>query len=307
MLHVNGLTYRIGDRLLLDRASFAVPDGARVGLVGRNGAGKTTLFRIILGDVAPESGDVEPAARSPASAPWRRRRPPGRSASSTWCSRPTRSARRSSPKQRRPTASAAPRSRPASPTSARTPRRRGPPPSCTASASTLRRSSGPAPILLGRLAHARRARRRAVRRAGPAAARRADQLPRPRRHALALRLSRALPAHGADHQPRPRPARHLRRPHPAPRPRQADCLSRRLLVVRAATAEKQALQAKLRGEAGGRAQASASVRRPLPRQGVEGPPSAIARQAARQAGADRGAGRGRDLLAFRLCRARSGR
>src|SRR3954452_7430289 len=58
MLHVNGLTYRIGDRLLLDRASFAVPDGARVGLVGRNGAGKTTLFRIILGDVAPEGGDV---------------------------------------------------------------------------------------------------------------------------------------------------------------------------------------------------------------------------------------------------------
>src|SRR3954471_7931427 len=58
MLHVNGLTYRIGDRLLLDRASFGVPDGARMGLVGRNGAGKTTLFRIILGDIAPEGGDV---------------------------------------------------------------------------------------------------------------------------------------------------------------------------------------------------------------------------------------------------------
>src|SRR3954453_17967559 len=58
MLHVNGLTYRIGDRLLLARASFAVPDGARVGLVGRNGTGKTTLFRIILGEVAPEGGDV---------------------------------------------------------------------------------------------------------------------------------------------------------------------------------------------------------------------------------------------------------
>src|SRR3954447_5235920 len=58
MLHVNDLTYRIGDRLLLDRASFAVPDGARVGLVGRNGTGKTTLFRIILGEVAPEGGAV---------------------------------------------------------------------------------------------------------------------------------------------------------------------------------------------------------------------------------------------------------
>src|SRR5689334_1656032 len=58
MLHVNDLTYRIGDRLLLDRASFAVPAGARVGLVGRNGTGKTTLFRIIRGEIAPESGDV---------------------------------------------------------------------------------------------------------------------------------------------------------------------------------------------------------------------------------------------------------
>ncbi len=44
MLRVNDLTYRIGDRLILDAADFAIPDGARVGLVGRNGAGKTTLF-----------------------------------------------------------------------------------------------------------------------------------------------------------------------------------------------------------------------------------------------------------------------
>ena len=47
MLHVNDLTYRIGDRLILDRASFNLPTGAKVGLVGRNGAGKTTLFKLI--------------------------------------------------------------------------------------------------------------------------------------------------------------------------------------------------------------------------------------------------------------------
>ncbi|HEX8166968.1 MAG TPA: ABC-F family ATP-binding cassette domain-containing protein [Beijerinckiaceae bacterium] len=58
MLHVNELTYRIGDRLLLDGASFAVPDGARVGIVGRNGSGKTTLFRILQGEIAPEGGSV---------------------------------------------------------------------------------------------------------------------------------------------------------------------------------------------------------------------------------------------------------
>jgi ATP-binding cassette, subfamily F, member 3 len=58
MLHVTDLTYRIGERLLIDGASFAFPDGARVGLVGRNGTGKTTLFRIILGEIAPEGGTV---------------------------------------------------------------------------------------------------------------------------------------------------------------------------------------------------------------------------------------------------------
>jgi ATP-binding cassette subfamily F protein 3 len=58
MLHVNDLTYRIGPRLLFDRATVAIPDGARVGFVGRNGTGKTTLFRILRGEVSPEGGSV---------------------------------------------------------------------------------------------------------------------------------------------------------------------------------------------------------------------------------------------------------
>ena len=58
MLSVSDLTYRIGPRLLLEKAGFSLPAGARVGLVGRNGTGKTTLFRILLGDVSPESGTV---------------------------------------------------------------------------------------------------------------------------------------------------------------------------------------------------------------------------------------------------------
>ncbi|GGK27189.1 ABC-F family ATP-binding cassette domain-containing protein [Salinarimonas ramus] len=58
MLHVNDLTYRLGERVLLDAASFFVPGGARVGIVGRNGAGKTTLFRILMGEIAPEGGSI---------------------------------------------------------------------------------------------------------------------------------------------------------------------------------------------------------------------------------------------------------
>jgi ATP-binding cassette subfamily F protein 3 len=58
MLHINGLTYRIGGRLLLEEASVAVPEGHKVGIVGRNGVGKSTLFRLILGDIPAESGTV---------------------------------------------------------------------------------------------------------------------------------------------------------------------------------------------------------------------------------------------------------
>jgi ATP-binding cassette subfamily F protein 3 len=58
MLHLNDLTYRLGPRTLFDKATVAIPTGARVGFVGRNGTGKTTLFRIIRGEVSPESGSV---------------------------------------------------------------------------------------------------------------------------------------------------------------------------------------------------------------------------------------------------------
>jgi ATP-binding cassette subfamily F protein 3 len=58
MLHINDLTYRLGDRLLIDRATVAIPTGGRVGLVGRNGAGKSTLFRIIRGELSPETGAI---------------------------------------------------------------------------------------------------------------------------------------------------------------------------------------------------------------------------------------------------------
>ena len=59
MLRIENLTYRIGRRLLLDRASAGINPGHRVGLVGRNGAGKTTLLRMIYGMLEPDEGDIE--------------------------------------------------------------------------------------------------------------------------------------------------------------------------------------------------------------------------------------------------------
>ncbi len=64
MLHINDLTYRIGERLLIDHATVALPTGAKAGLVGKNGAGKTTLFRLISGEIGPEGGSVSRSKHS---------------------------------------------------------------------------------------------------------------------------------------------------------------------------------------------------------------------------------------------------
>ena len=58
MLHVNCLTYRLGERLLIDSATVALQSGARIGLVGRHGAEKSTHFRLIRGELSPESGPI---------------------------------------------------------------------------------------------------------------------------------------------------------------------------------------------------------------------------------------------------------
>ncbi|MEM8589531.1 MAG: ABC-F family ATP-binding cassette domain-containing protein [Pseudomonadota bacterium] len=59
MLTLSNLVVRVAGRTLLDGASASVAAGQRVGLVGPNGTGKTTLFRLILGDGAPDSGQIE--------------------------------------------------------------------------------------------------------------------------------------------------------------------------------------------------------------------------------------------------------
>ncbi len=59
MLTISSLTYRIAGRTLLENASAQVPDGHRVGLVGRNGAGKSTLLSLILGELQPDGGSLD--------------------------------------------------------------------------------------------------------------------------------------------------------------------------------------------------------------------------------------------------------
>ena len=58
MLHINDITLRLGPRVLFDKASAALPEGARIGFVGRNGTGKTTLFRMIADELSPDTGEI---------------------------------------------------------------------------------------------------------------------------------------------------------------------------------------------------------------------------------------------------------
>ena len=63
MLHVNDLSFRHGERVLFDRASAAISDGWKVGLVGRNGAGKSTLLRLIQGMIEADGGNINMTGR----------------------------------------------------------------------------------------------------------------------------------------------------------------------------------------------------------------------------------------------------
>jgi ATP-binding cassette subfamily F protein 3 len=58
MITINNLTVRIAGRVLLDDASVFIPGGFKAGFVGRNGAGKSTLFKVLTGEMAPETGEV---------------------------------------------------------------------------------------------------------------------------------------------------------------------------------------------------------------------------------------------------------
>ncbi|MDR1163708.1 MAG: energy-dependent translational throttle protein EttA [Candidatus Accumulibacter sp.] len=58
VIEFTGVSKSFGDRLLVDKLSFSVPPGAIVGIIGPNGAGKSTLFRMIMGQEAPDAGEI---------------------------------------------------------------------------------------------------------------------------------------------------------------------------------------------------------------------------------------------------------
>ncbi len=59
VIDVEGLQKAMGDKLLIEDLTFALPPGGIVGVIGPNGAGKSTLFKMLTGQEQPDAGTIE--------------------------------------------------------------------------------------------------------------------------------------------------------------------------------------------------------------------------------------------------------
>jgi ATP-binding cassette subfamily F protein 3 len=60
VLSVESLRIELGGRCLVSDLNLDIRRGDRIGIVGPNGSGKTTLLRVLLEDLAPTSGHLDP-------------------------------------------------------------------------------------------------------------------------------------------------------------------------------------------------------------------------------------------------------
>ena len=58
VIEIAGLQKAMGDKLLIENLSFALPPGGIVGVIGPNGAGKSTLFKMLTGQENPDAGSI---------------------------------------------------------------------------------------------------------------------------------------------------------------------------------------------------------------------------------------------------------
>ena len=58
MIQVENVSKGFAGQILFENISFRMNSRERIGLVGRNGHGKTTLFKMLLGEEAPDSGNI---------------------------------------------------------------------------------------------------------------------------------------------------------------------------------------------------------------------------------------------------------
>ncbi len=58
MIQLNNISKHFGTQVLFDDLALLIGKRERIGFVGRNGSGKSTLFKIILGEIDQDAGDV---------------------------------------------------------------------------------------------------------------------------------------------------------------------------------------------------------------------------------------------------------
>ncbi len=59
ILRFNGVSFEYGpQKPILDEAEFSVRRGSKITLMGQNGSGKSTIFKLITGEIEPESGAI---------------------------------------------------------------------------------------------------------------------------------------------------------------------------------------------------------------------------------------------------------
>lgn len=58
VIAVTQLSKRYDDVVLFDNLSFSLPPNGIIGVIGPNGVGKSTLFKMIMGEVLPDSGSI---------------------------------------------------------------------------------------------------------------------------------------------------------------------------------------------------------------------------------------------------------
>jgi ATP-binding cassette subfamily F protein 3 len=58
ILACNNITKSFGEKEILHGVSFHINDNEKAAIVGINGAGKSTLFKIIVGELSSDTGEV---------------------------------------------------------------------------------------------------------------------------------------------------------------------------------------------------------------------------------------------------------
>lgn len=61
MISLQQIRLQLGPRVLLENATFTLYEGQKIGIVGANGSGKTSLFRLILGELSADKGEIQRA------------------------------------------------------------------------------------------------------------------------------------------------------------------------------------------------------------------------------------------------------